>query len=260
MKKSGVVAGLVMGIFLVGTSAVQAHDPIIFTDDQTEADSGPVLPDGTISFALYGSLQGGNDQRVFRVSFADGDPLYVSLLIPDLLPENALEAGQLPFLEVVDPSGVSKTLRPSERIPFAEPFSKTDYIRLIEVRDVAVQGEYTVIIRAPAPARFTVAVGEKELFGTPVEGVPNRSVGVAGVMEWYATAPVSAPTFASTTTIPLSVDDSSPTSVPSVPLTTETDDQETGRSWILVVALGIVAVGMLIGAGVRQSRRPRTSS
>ncbi len=33
-----------------------AHDPIIVTDDQTTPADGPFLPDGTVSFALYGSV------------------------------------------------------------------------------------------------------------------------------------------------------------------------------------------------------------
>jgi hypothetical protein len=31
-----------------------------------------------------------------------------------------------------------------------------------------------------------VSVGEKEMFGTTVENIPNRDLGVAGVMAWYA--------------------------------------------------------------------------
>jgi hypothetical protein len=31
-----------------------------------------------------------------------------------------------------------------------------------------------------------VSVGEKELFGTPVENITNRELGVGGVMAWYA--------------------------------------------------------------------------
>jgi hypothetical protein len=39
---------------LAVASPAAAHDPIILTDEQVDAAGGPRLPDGTISFALYG--------------------------------------------------------------------------------------------------------------------------------------------------------------------------------------------------------------
>ena len=44
--------------FLLVADVVRAHDPIILTDEQTTPDGGPFLPDGTISFALYGTFDG----------------------------------------------------------------------------------------------------------------------------------------------------------------------------------------------------------
>ena len=185
MKKFLFVIAL---LALFPATAAKAHDPIILTSEQSTPIDGPLLVDGTISFALYGSLEMSDDTRGFRVKFNEGDPLYISLLIPDLAPENAIKDTELPYLEVVDPSGTKTKLATTERIAFPEPFTGTNYIRLVEQADVATMGIYSITITGKSPARFTVSVGKKEQFGTAVENITNRALGVAGVMAWYETA------------------------------------------------------------------------
>ena len=89
-------------VALLPASAAKAHDPIILTPDQATPANGPLILDGTISFALYGALDSPKDTRGFRVNFKEGDALYFSILIPDLAPENQLDDASLPFLEVTD--------------------------------------------------------------------------------------------------------------------------------------------------------------
>ena len=84
MRKVGIV--LVVLFALMPASAARAHDPIILTSEQTTPARGPLLVDGTISFALYGSLEDSADTRGFRVQFQQDDPLYISILIPNLAP------------------------------------------------------------------------------------------------------------------------------------------------------------------------------
>ena len=187
MRKLLILATI--GVGLMFASPAKAHDPIILTSDQRTPADGPLLPDGTVSFALYGTLEEPGDTRGFRVTFAEGDNLYFSLLIPDLAPENALADDQLPRLDIVDPSGVSTTILPTTRVPFPEPFTGTNYVRLADSVGTAIAGTYEVTISGDAPARFTVSVGTKELFGTEVENAPNRDLGVGGVMTWYETPP-----------------------------------------------------------------------
>ena len=177
-----------LAVMVVGTTRAGAHDPIILTDDQTAPEAGPFLPDGTISFALYGSFDAVGETRGLRARFVDGDRLHVSLLLPDLAPENELTDTELPRLEIVDPDGRTTTLVPDLRRQFAEPFTGTNYIELIDLIDTARSGVYSITVVAGAAARFTVSVGDKETFGTPVEGVTNRAAGIDGVMEWYAGA------------------------------------------------------------------------
>ena len=60
-------------VALLPASAAKAHDPIILTPDQSTPANGPLILDGTISFALYGALDSPGDTRGFRVNFNEGD-------------------------------------------------------------------------------------------------------------------------------------------------------------------------------------------
>jgi hypothetical protein len=57
---------------------------------------------------------------------------------------------------------------------------------LLEYEGVALGGIYEITIKGKAASRFTVSVGKIEQFGTAVEDIDNRDLGVAGVMTWYA--------------------------------------------------------------------------
>ena len=261
MRKLLLVA--VIGMGLIVASPAKAHDPIILTSDQRTPEDGPLLPDGTVSFALYGTLESSDDTRGFRVTFAEGDSLYLSLLIPDLAPENSLSDDQLPRLEVVDPSGAITTVVPQTRVGFAEPFTGTNYIRLADLVGTAVAGTYSVTIIGGAPVRFTVSVGTKEMFGTPVEDVPNRELGVAGVMTWYETPPpvVESVAPSSTTVSPTTVTSSSSTDAPPISEveaftassgTENVPESDDASSAPLVIAAGVAVI--LVGAVIFRRR------
>ena len=222
------------------TSTAKAHDPIILTANQRTPTDGPLLPDGMISFALYGSLESSGDTRGFRVEFNAGDALALSLLIPDLSPENQLANPSLPYLEVVDPDGIATKVLPTARVSFAEPFTGTNYVRLAELVGVAKTGLYSITIAGAAATRFTVSIGDKEMFGTPVENVPNRSIGVSGVMAWYETPPTSATT---------------PISSPGEPSTGAAQSSSQTLLMIEILFISIAVVGS--GAQVLKSRRQK---
>ncbi|MFZ9579971.1 MAG: hypothetical protein ACO3BV_05550, partial [Ilumatobacteraceae bacterium] len=185
---------------------------------------------------------------------------------PDLAPENALGAEQLPRLDVVDPSGATTTVVPIARDVFAEPFTGTNYIRLADLIGTAVAGTYSVTISGGAPVRFTVSVGTKELFGTPVEDVPNRELGVAGVMTWYETPPpvVEAATPSTSTVSPTAENSSTNTDAPT---TSEVEaptasagnetSQESEDGSLPPLVITVVAGVLLVGAVVARQRSRR---
>ena len=243
MKKFALLCFAVF--FMLPAAAALAHDPIILTENQTTPDQGPLLPDGTISFALYGTLLSAGETRGFRVTFSDGDSLYLSLLIPDLPPENDLAEAALPFIELTDPANETIRLSPSERVAFAEPFTGTNYVRLIELATPAMGGTYSVVITGNAPARFTVAVGKKEIFGTPVENVPNRDLGINGVMSWYNDSLSADPSTESSSAASTVQPTSSEITVP-------VDDSTTNQSFIAVALVVVLALGLVARFFIRR--------
>jgi hypothetical protein len=240
MKKFALLCLAVL--FMLPAAAALAHDPIILTENQTTPDQGPLLPDGTISFALYGTLLSAGETRGFRVTFSDGDSLYLSLLIPDLPPENGLAEAALPFVELTDPTNETIRLSPTERVAFAEPFTGTNYVRLLELTTPAMGGTYSVVITGDAPARFTVAVGEREMFGTPVENVPNRDLGITGVMSWYNNSLTADPSTESSTEPATAAPTVQPTS-PQV--TVPADDSTTNQPFIAILVVVMLALGIV---------------
>jgi hypothetical protein len=190
---------LTVGVWL-GAGVAFAHDPIIITDQQTTPEAGPLLPDGTISFALYGVIDAPGATRGLRARFVAGDTVNVTLLVPARDPEQSSTDADLPTLSMVRPDGSTEVFTATERVRFDESFSGTSYVRLVEVAEPAQAGEYALTVTAAVPARFTVAVGTDERFGTPVENVVDRAGASKGIAAWYATPPPTS--VAPTTTTP----------------------------------------------------------
>ena len=170
-------------------SVSHAHDPLFLLPDHETPSQGPLLPDGTISFALYGEFLAEGETRGFQANFNDDDLFQLELLIPALDPEQSLQQDQLPFLRLTLPDGSEQTLYPSIRTRFDEPFTNTSYFTLIQERGIAQGGVYDVMIVSRAPARFTTAIGIKEQFGTPVQRAGERPSSFAETSdrlgEWY---------------------------------------------------------------------------
>lgn len=195
MNRSKSLAGVILAFaVVVGLSApAAAHDPIFVEEAQTTPDTGPYMPDGTISWALYGSVLEAGDTRGFEFDLRDGDELYVALLIPNLEPELSLGDGELPTLALAAPDGSIIDIAPEIREVFDEPFSQTSYVTLAEIRQPGQGGRYQGIVTGNAAARFTVAIGEREIFFTDSERSgdrPSTFQEISGPLQvWYATPP-----------------------------------------------------------------------
>ena len=216
-------------LVLLLTSPALAHDPLILLPEQKTPAEGPFLPDGTISFALYGSLVEKNDTRAFQFYLDPDKRLDISLLIPNLEPENQMSQEKLPRLFLYRPDGSEIKGVSDLYTPFDEPFSMTRYVRIFEHIEKSSGGVYQVEITGINPVRFTVAIGYIESFGTPVENVPNREAGRTGIFDWYQNPvegnPAEALTEETVTTV---VQESIPeTTVLSTEKTPETSAEET---------------------------------
>lgn len=169
-----VAIGIIASLLLLLASPASAHDPIFVTDDQTSPDTGPFMPDGSISWALYGTVLEEGDTRGFEFDLRDGDELYISLLVPNIEPEISLSDEVLPIVELEAPDGTTTTIVPEVREVFDEPFSGTSYITLAELREPGQAGRYRGLLIGNGPSRFTVAIGEEELFFTETERTGDR--------------------------------------------------------------------------------------
>jgi cell division septation protein DedD len=145
----------------------------------------------------------------------------VTLLVPARDPEQSSTDADLPTLSMVRPDGSTELFTATERVRFDESFSGTSYVRLVEVAEPAQAGEYALTVTAAVPARFTVAVGTDERFGTPVENVVDRAGASKGIAAWYATPPPIAA--APVTTTSTSVAPTTTTPDTTTPATTTPD-------------------------------------
>lgn len=187
-------------------------------------------------------LDAADVSRGFRVRFAAGDTFSLSALVPDLPPERDLAVSDYSRISVTSPTGTRTDLEPGPVTTFAEPFSKTNYRRYLTWNEGADPSTYGVTITGPAPARFTVSVGTREEFGTAVENVPNRSVGMGGVQTWYSTPPPSAAPTTTTAESP----------APTVSATGSAGGTGMNPALIALVVLGVAAVAGGVTVAVRR--------
>jgi len=154
----------------MGSTSAQAHQPVVLLNTDTTAAKGPLLLDGTVSFAVRASFAKAGEKRAFRADFNSGDPLAIQYLIVDKKPENTLKITLLPQLVITSPSGKSLTLKFTERTKFYEPYGKTNYLYLSRYNATSEAGTYSFTLTSRAKSAVTIAVGEREVPGEVIRG------------------------------------------------------------------------------------------
>jgi hypothetical protein len=169
VRRLAIFLAVTVAVLLTGSSPAQAHQPVRLTAANSTADRGPLLVDGTVSFAVYATVKG-QQTRGFRFGLRSGQRLETQLLIVDKAPGNALAATALPEVVITDPRGNRTILTPDERSPFLEPYSGTKYLYLARLSGVGVGGTYQVMVRSRStrPVEAVVAVGFREVPGRVV--------------------------------------------------------------------------------------------
>jgi len=186
---------ILIAVTISSTSFASAHQPVVLLNSDTSAAKGPLLVDGTVSFAIRAAFTKAGQKKAFRAQFKDGDQLDVQYLIVDAKPENALRMTSLPTLVVTGPKGTKPiTMKLNERTKFFEPYGRTNYLYLGRFSTPAVAGIYNFVLTARGKSAITVAVGEKEIPGEVVRGAVPAATAVA------SPAPVVTPTATPTPT------------------------------------------------------------
>lgn len=170
MRKTLLSLSLTVALLGLHTPA-NAHQPVVLLNSDTTAASGPLLVDGTISFAVRAAFTKAGQKKAFRAGFKSGDTVAVQLLIVDKKPENKLKSSQMPTVTITSPSGKNATLKVTERTKFFEPYSSTNYLYLSRYTAPAEAGVYSVVVTSRSKAAVTIAVGDKEIPGEVIRGI-----------------------------------------------------------------------------------------
>jgi hypothetical protein len=167
MKK---LLAMVVALVFVGSGVAVAHQPVVLLNSDTTAAKGPLLVDGTVSFAVRASFAKAGEKKAFRAQFQEGDALEVQYLIVDKKPENSLKMSQLPTLVVTGPGGFRTTMKLNERTKFLETYTQTTYLYLGRYSGMAKAGIYSFVLTARGKSSITLGVGFQEIPGEVVRG------------------------------------------------------------------------------------------
>ena len=189
--KSKVVGSLLAFVFVgVNLSPSTAHQPVSLTNANSNPDKGPILVDGTISFAIRANFTKANQTQGFRASLKAGELVNFEYLIMDRAPENKLANNKLPVATITDPSGKKTVIKFTERSKFFEPYGRTNYLYLARYSQTAVDGIYKFTLQSKAKAAITVAVGSKETFGEVLSAATcpdwDKPAGEPVILQAYA--------------------------------------------------------------------------
>jgi hypothetical protein len=169
MRKS-VAAALVLALSIIPAGAATAHQPVFLLPTDTTPNAGPLLVDGTVSFAIRASFTKSGQKQAFRAALKEGDSLEIQYLIVDKKPESTMRSTLLPQLVITSPTGKKLTMKFTERTKYLEKYSRTTYLYLGRYSAPAEAGIYQFVATSRARAAITIAVGDKEVPGEVLRG------------------------------------------------------------------------------------------
>ena len=193
MKKL-LISALITAMSALAISPASAHQPVVLLDTDTTAEKGPLLVDGTISFAIRASFTKAGQKKAFRAALKEGDQLDVQYLIVDKKPENTLKNTLLPQLVITSPTGTKTTIKFTERTKFYEPWGRTNYLYLARISTPAEAGIYSFVATSRAKSAITIAVGEKEVTGEVLRGPAPAPTPAASAKPTPTPAATASPT------------------------------------------------------------------
>ena len=179
------IASIALALAATLATPAAAHQPVFLLPTDTTPNAGPLLVDGTVSFAIRASFTKSGQKQAFRAALKEGDVLEVQYLIIDKKPENALKNTMLPQLVITTPTGKKVIMRFTERTKFFEEYSRTMYLYLGRYAAPAEAGIYQFVATSRARAAITIGVGYQEIPGEVLRGPAPTPV--------VSTAPMAKP-------------------------------------------------------------------
>jgi hypothetical protein len=187
------IASIALALAATLATPAAAHQPVFLLPTDTTPNAGPLLVDGTVSFAIRASFTKSGQKQAFRAALKEGDVLEVQYLIIDKKPENALKKTLLPQLVITSPTGKKVIMRFTERTKFFEEYSRTMYLYLGRYAAPAEAGIYQFVATSRARAAITIAVGDKEIPGEVLRGPAPTPVASAAPMAKPSPTPSQTP-------------------------------------------------------------------
>ena len=188
------IASIALAFAATLATPASAHQPVFLLPTDTTPNAGPLLIDGTVSFAIRASFTKSGQKQAFRAALKEGDSLEIQYLIVDKKPENTLKNTMLPQLVVTSPSGKKLTMKLNERTKFYEPYGRTNYLYLARYSAPAEAGIYQFVATSRARAAITIAVGDKEIPGEVLRGPAPAPAAPAPTPAAPAATPTPSPT------------------------------------------------------------------
>ena len=164
------IASIALALAATLAAPASAHQPVFLLPTDTTPNAGPLLVDGTVSYAIRASFTKSGQKQAFRAALKEGDILEVQYLIIDKKPEKALKNTKLPQLVITSPLGKKFTMKFTERTKFLEEYSRTMYLYLGRYSAPAEAGIYQFVATSRARAAITIAVGYQEIPGQVLRG------------------------------------------------------------------------------------------
>ena len=163
INKEKIIYFIIFLLPLFNIHFVSAHQPFEIIPNQINETSID-LSDGTVSHAFYGEFSSKNQEVIFNLDNLHGNPLDISILIPDKNPENLSSEDLFPAIHLITGS-TQQSFLPDIRSDFYEPFSRMNLIRIFEYKeDKFVNNNAVVKIVSKSPMRYVFSVGYKEIF------------------------------------------------------------------------------------------------
>ena len=153
-------SSVALALAVLTPTAASAHTPFTLLETDTTAAVGPLIADGTVTFAVKASFKKAGDTKGFRATYKKGDQVNVEYLVADKKPDRSIRAAALPTLTVTSPSGKISTLKLSKGKKYYEKGTKTKYLVLSKFMAVAEEGTFSFDITATGKATMTVSLGK----------------------------------------------------------------------------------------------------
>ena len=164
-----------------------AHENVLLDQTDIVPWVAPLALDGTNFVGFFGTLEH-PQVRSAQFNMEAGQPISMTLAVPNLAPENQLATADLPKIILVAPDFSFTVLEPTMRIPVNNvEGSGMNVLVLLRYGATAMTGTYSMLVVGGAPARFAVLLGVSEEF----DGIRRGEVATPQEIleEWYNNPP-----------------------------------------------------------------------